>query len=95
MNSTVQFPQIALRIISEQGLILGPIAWKEASKVNGLKIDESHTSVSLNGDAKDIINHLVSQYANAFGKVSNEVCKEAVRDLIAELPDEDVPSSLR
>lgn len=91
----VSFNQIPLRIIKEQELIIGPLAWDEAGKVGGLLIDKSHTSVSLSGDEKDIINHLVAQYERLFGKASHEVCKEAVQDLIAEMPLEQIPSSLQ
>ncbi len=87
--------QIPLRIIKEQELIIGPIAWDEAGKVAGLVIEASHAAVSLAGDEKDIINRLVAQYERLFGKASHEVCKEAVQDLIAEMPTEQIPSSLK
>jgi len=91
----VTFDQIPLRIIKEQELIIGPLAWSEAGKVSGLIIDQSHSSVSFVGDEKDVINHLVEQYEKLFGKASHEVCKEAVQDLIAEMPPEEIPSSLK
>lgn len=89
------FSQIPLRIIKEQELIIGPIAWDEARKVAGLSIEASHGSVSFAGDEKDIINRLVAQYERLFGKASHEVCKEAVQDLIAEMTEEEIPSSLK
>ena len=95
MNALVQFSQIPLRIIKEQELIIGPLAWDEASKVNGLIIDQSHISVSFVGDQKDVINRLVAQYERLFGKASHEVCKEAVQDLIAEMPQDQIPDSLK
>ena len=95
MDIIAQFLQIIIRIIKGQESVIGPLAWNEAMKVNGLNINQSHSSVSFTGDAKDIINRLVAQYEKLFGKVSNEVCKEAVRDLVAELPAEEVPSSLK
>jgi len=95
MNSLTQFPQIVIRIIKEQELIIGPLAWSEAEKVNGLVIDHSHNSVSFVGEEKDIINRLVNQYERLFGKASHEVCRESVQDLIAEIPQEEVPDSLK
>ena len=95
MNSSLQFPQIAIRIIKEQELIIGPLAWGEARKVSGLNIDESKKNITFNGDNKDIINRLVAQYERIFGKTSHEVCKESVQDLIAEMSPEEVPSSLK
>lgn len=95
MNPALQFPQIVRRIIKEQELIVGPLAWDEASKVAGLNINQSHNSVSFAGDSKDIINRLVAQYERLFGRASHEVCREAVQDIIAEMPPEEIPSSLK
>lgn len=89
------FIQIPIRIIKEQESIIGPLAWDEAGKVAGLNIDPAHTSVSFAGDEKDVIDRLVAQYERIFGKASHEVCKEAVQDLIAEMPADQIPSSLR
>jgi len=89
------FAKIPLRIIKEQELIIGPVAWDEAGKVGGLTIDQSHSSVTFSGDEKDIINRLVAQYERLFGKASHEVCKEAVQDLIAEMSPKEIPSSLK
>jgi len=89
------FNQIPMRIIKEQELIIGPIAWEEAMKVSGLIIDQSHNSVSFSGNEKEIIDRLVAQYERLFGRASHEVCKEAVQDLIAEMSPEEIPSSLR
>lgn len=89
------FEQISLRIIKEQALIIGPVAWAEAKKVAGLKVvDQIKGEIAIEGDTKDVINGLVNQYAKLFGRASNEVCKEAVQDLLAELPKEQIPSHL-
>jgi hypothetical protein len=87
--------QIPILIIKEQELVIGPLAWDEASKVSGLTINQSHNSVSLFGDNKDIINRLVAQYERIFGKASHEVCREAVHDIIDQMPEAEVPSSLK
>jgi len=87
--------KIPIRIIHEQELVIGPLAWDEARKVSGLNIDQSHDSVSFGGDAKDIINRLVAQYERIFGKASHAVCHDAVKDLIAEMSPEEIPSSLK
>lgn len=90
-----KFDQIPIRIIKEQELIIGPLAWDEARKVVGLTVDQSRNFVSFSGDEKDIVNRLVAQYERLFGRASHEVCKEAVQDLIAEMAPEEVPSSLK
>jgi len=95
MDTLIQFPQIAKRIIQEQELVIGPLAWEEAGKVAGLNVDQFHKSVSVSGDAKDVIDHLVAQYERIFGKASHAVCHDAVKDLIAEMSPEEVPSSLK
>lgn len=88
--------QIVIRIIKEQELVVGPIAWQEAQKVDGLLIvgNESAT-INKDVDAKSVVNGLVSQYEHLFGKASKEVCKEAAGSLIADLTPSEVPQSLQ
>ena len=88
--------QIVIKIIREQELIVGPLAWSEAGKVRGLRItNSSKGEVTFdNGDQKEVINRLVSQYDRLFGRASHEVCREAVVSLIADLQPSEVPSSL-
>ena len=90
------FDQISLRIIKEQELIIGPVAWNEAKKVPGLSVgDQQKGEVTASGDAKEVVNKLVAQYTRLFGQASTEVCKDAVQDLVAELPKDQVPVSLQ
>lgn len=89
------FDQIGIRIIKEQELIIGPIAWSEAIKVNGLSvISQKSGEITISGDNKQIIDTLVSRYVRLFGRASQEVCKEATHDLITQLPKEQIPVSL-
>jgi hypothetical protein len=87
--------QIPIRIIKEQELVIGPLAWDEARKVTGLNVDQPNNSVTFSGDGKDIINRLVAQYERLFGRASNEVCKESVHDIVAGMNPGDVPESLK
>lgn len=89
--------QIATKIIKEQELIIGPIAWNEAKKVPGLKvIDQGRGEIDLeNADPKKIVDLLVTQYERLFGKASHEVCRDAVASLIAGLSPAEIPSSLQ
>lgn len=90
------FNQITIRIIKEQEVIIGPIAWQEAKKVKGLLVvDQKKNIISIEGDAKNVLNKLVAQYTRLFGRISTDVCKEAVQDLLVELPKDQIPSSLR
>jgi len=97
MSPATQLPQIVIRIIKEQELIIGPLAWDEARKVQGLEvIDAKSGSVNLeNGDPKGVIDRLVAQYERLFGRASHEVCREAARDLVAQMPTDEVPASLK
>lgn len=97
MNALAQFPQIVLRIIKEQESVIGPLAWDEARKVEGIEVlDQKKGEINLqNGDSGAVINKLVAQYERIFGKASHEVCKEAVQDLLAEMSPEEVPESLK
>jgi hypothetical protein len=88
--------QMAVRIIKAQELIIGPLAWDEAKEVSGLNVlDQKKEEVSFTGDAKDILNRLVTQYEHLFGRASHEVCREAVSDLVAEMNPTEVPDSLK
>ncbi len=84
------YSQIASKIIKEQEELIGPVALEQAKKVSGLSVS-SVDDVKIVGDAKDVLVHLVDQYAKLFGKASIEVCREVARDtkiLTAEqLPD--------
>ncbi len=86
--------QIAIRIIKEQALIIGPLAWGEARKVSGLEIIKEEVTFINNVDQKDVINKSVTQYEKLFGKLSHEISKEAVQDLLVGLPENEIPSSL-
>ena len=88
--------QIASRIIKEQELVIGPLAWSEAEKVLGLTVlDQKKGEVELgSGDQKAVVDRLVDQYERLFGRASHEVCKEAAASLIAGLSPTEVPASL-
>ncbi len=87
---------VAIRIIQEQALVIGPMAWSEASKVEGLRIvNQSSAQITLEGDQKQIIDRLVAQYERLFGRASHEVCKEAVAGMLTQLREDEIPSSLR
>ena len=90
------FDQIATKIVKEQELIIGPIAWQEATKVQGLHVAPERESVSIdNGNGDKVIDRLVGRYEHIFGRASREVCRDAARSLIADLSPTQVPASLR
>jgi hypothetical protein len=87
---------IAAKIIKEQELIIGPIAWQEAGKVGGLKVvDQKQGTVSIEGaDPKIVIDGLIAQYEKLFGRASREVCREVAAPFIADLQPSEIPLSL-
>ena len=92
------FTQISFRIIKAQEAVIGPIAWDEARKVPGVNIDQARSLIYFSDqtvNAKDAINNLVAQYERIFGKASHAVCRDAVQDIIAEIPPEEIPESLK
>ena len=90
------FSNIVLKIIMQQEAVIGPLAWNEASKVQGLRVEKSLGTVEMtDADQGVVVDRLVAQYERLFGRASHEVCREAAASLIANLPPAEVPSSLR
>lgn len=89
-----QYSQIASRIIKDQELIIGPIALEQARKVEGLEI-VNEDNLKIVGNAKDVLQKLVDQYASLFGRASIEVCKEAVHEAKTKVAASDLPEILR
>lgn len=87
---------IVIKIIKEQEFVIGPLAWSEAGKVQGLRIINKETEeiMIIEGNHKQVVDRLVAQYERLFGRASQEVCKDAVKNIIAEMPRSDVPESL-
>lgn len=93
MESNIQ--QLTQKIIHEQESIIGPIAWEEASKVSGLRVDAKAHQVNIEGNPREVLKKLVAQYERLFGRASREVCRDAVRPLLAQVADNEIPAILR
>ena len=87
--------QLADKIIQEQELIIGPVAWEEAEKVTGLRIDIVKHEASIEGNTKEVLERLVAQYEKLFGAASREVCRDAVRPLLSQVPEGEIPAVLK
>jgi hypothetical protein len=87
--------EIILKIIEGQEAVIGPIAWEEANKVDGLRVDISSHQVSIEGNTREVLEKLVAQYELLFGVASREVCRDAVRPFISQLPQEEIPAVLK
>jgi len=86
--------KIVTAIIKKQESIIGPLAWMQAKKVSGLVINSAQDSISFEGDPKDIINNLISEYEKILGKVARNVCRDSVSDITSKMDPLEVPSSL-
>jgi hypothetical protein len=88
------YEQVASQIVKDQEAIIGPLAFDQARKVNGIQID-LNGSVKINGNGKQILTDLVKVYSEFFGQASVEVCREAVREVGSEVTKEDLPDILK
>ncbi len=87
--------QLVDKIIHEQELIIGPIAWEQAGKVSGLRIDILKHEAVVEGDTKEVLENLVAQYEKLFGVASREVCRDAVRPFLSQLSEDEIPTVLK
>jgi len=89
------YAKIIVAIVKEQEAVIGPVAIEQARLVPGLTIDWNTKEATMTQDPKQTIDMLVEQYRALFGKISVEVCKEAVGRLAQQLTPDQMPSSLR
>lgn len=90
----MNYEDVIKSIISQQTLIMGPVAIEEANKVSGLKVSPDGKGVTLTSDGTVVLENLVKQYEALFGRVSIEVCKEAVMSALHG-SSEGLPSILK
>ena len=89
------YSQIVIKIIEQQVNVIGPIAVDQAKGVAGLKVDWAKKQATVSGNEQKVIDKLVEQYKDLFGKISVEVCKEAAGSMLAKLPADQIPTSLK
>lgn len=95
IDQSAVLAQIAEKIIEQQEAIIGPIAVDQAQQVSNLRVDWPQHAVQISGDPQQAINELVEQYKDLFGQIAVETCKEAVGRYLAQLPEDQKPSSLK
>lgn len=74
---------------------MGPVAWEQASKVTGLRVDIKTHAVTVEGNSKEVLEKLVAQYERLFGPASREVCRDAVRPLLSQVSPDEIPTTLQ
>jgi len=82
-------------IIQQQASIIGPVAWDEAIKISGLNIDVKNNLLSVDGDSKVVLGKLMKRHEELFGRASLEICKDAVRKTLSQIPQDQLPDVLR
>ena len=95
IDSNAIFDEIAEKIIEQQEAIIGPIAVEQAKQIHELKIDWPQHSVGVSGNPQKAIDELVEEYKKLFGQLAVESCKQAVEKLLARLPENQQPSTLK
>lgn len=88
------YAQIAVKIISGQEAIIGPVAIEQAQKVAGITVDWNAKQVALSGDKVKVIESLIDQYKELFGQISVEVSRQAAAPLMSQLPANALPKTL-
>lgn len=78
------YKKLVEAIINAQVAIIGPIASEISSKVGGIS---NPTKLTLEA--------LVKQYEMLFGQASVETCKDAIKDIVMENNDIDLPEILK
>ena len=88
---------MTVKIIREQELVIGPLAWIEAAKVQGLQVIDQRAGTLLITDPQptQVVDRLIAQYEKLFGRASHEVSKDAVKAIIANMSPAEIPESLR
>ena len=88
------FSQIAVKIIRAQESVIGPLAVEQAKKVSGLQLDWARHEVRIEGNKSGVLDDLVKQYEHLFGLASIQVCRDAAKGLLSDLPKDQLPASL-
>jgi hypothetical protein len=86
---------IIAKIIAEQETIIGPVALEQATQIPGFSIDPHSREVKISGNGTEVVERLVEHYRTFFGQAAVEVCKDATRELVAQLPPQQIPQLLR
>jgi len=93
MNTDL-FAQMAEKILRRHERILGNVAIRQAVKIEGLKVDPQTYLVSFEGDKKVLVEKLILQYEKILGGVSIVLSKEAVKDIVPQVPPDQIPQLL-
>ena len=89
-----KYSDAILKIVNEQKLIIGPIAFDLAKRVQGVTVI-SEKEITIIGDPKSTLESVVVEYEKLFGRSSVEVSKEVIKKGNGVLQPEELPAILR
>lgn len=97
MLRTAVVQNLVTTIVRRQQDIIGPIAFEQARKVSGLRVDgEGNVVVEVGQDKLgSVLPDLVNAYRELFGRASVLACKDAVKELQPSVPADELPDILR
>jgi len=87
------YTQAAQIIINEQQQLIGPLANDLAKRVSGLQLLPNN-QITITGEPKSVLSHLVTQYKSLFGDSSVDVCKYAIKRLSVKFKSGELPDIL-
>lgn len=88
------FNQIAEKIIEQQEAVIGPIAVEQAKQIRELSINWPQHHVGVSGNAQQAIDELVEKYKELFGQIAVQASRDAVANILPQLPSDQQPRSL-
>jgi hypothetical protein len=89
------YSQIAVKIITGQEAIIGPVAVEQAAQVDGMTVDWGKHEVAISGNKVKAVEDLIEKYKQLFGQISVEVSKQAAASLMTQLPADGLPKTLK
>ena len=86
---------IATRIVQAEARILGKLAWEIAGNVHGIRADYFTQEVHVVGQVSRTLKELVGRFAELFGPLARQDCRDAAEPYVKMLPFEQLPAVLR
>lgn len=98
MLNKADLSKVIQAIVEQQKSIIGPLAITQANKVPGVKIS-GEGNINLESlpekDVTQLLTQLVKKYEELFGRVSIEVCRDAIKEIKPDIPTKELPPILQ
>lgn len=84
----MELEKIIETTIEQESDLIGPVAIRKASNVDGVEIDDDGNVTSLEGDGEEVLTSIFDAYEDVVGEKAIELLKRKVRDNIdSEVPE--------